>query len=221
MNASNGDWINLVKKDLKDLNINQSFEQITMISKPKFKQLVRDACKESCFKQLLLDKQKLSKGKEINYTESKTQNYLLSENGLSTEIMRKIYHTRCRELYLKCNYPASFSDKKCLSPCNEGQDCERHIFSCKYFSKQNEIFLSNISFEEVFENNVQNQVSVVNILFSRLEVRKTFLSSASPNEVPHDPRRGQARAPQRLGIREAKQKFTLLKKNKTRCIKKK
>ena len=133
--------------------------------------------------------------------------------------MRKIYHTRCREIFLKCNFPSSFSDKQCVSLCSEGQDRESHIYLCKYFSNQSEIVIRNIAFEEIFGNVVENQVNVVDILYSRLEVRKTFLSPASPNGVPHDPRRGQSQAPPRLGVREAKQKHTLLKKNKTRGIK--
>ena len=220
-NPARGDWINLVTKDLKDLNINLSFSEILMLTKQKFKQTVKLACRESCFKQLISDKQRLSKGKEIIYFKFETQNYFKPQSCLSTETMRRIYHTRCREIYLKCNFPASFGDNKCISPCSVGQDNERHIYSCKYFSNQNELLIRNNSFEEIFENNVQNQIDVVNILYSRLEVRKTFLNSASPDGVPLDPRGAGARALPRLGIREAKQKFAKInKRNKTRCIKK-
>ena len=219
-NPRKGDFINLVMKDLKDLNINLSLEDISMLPKSKFKSIVKTACKESCFNKLLEEKQKLSKGKEISYTKFETQKYLSSGNGLSLDTMRKIFHTRCREIFLKCNFPSSFSDRNCVSRCDEGQDCERHIYSCRLFSNQNEILFKNISFEEIFENDVQKQKEVVNILFSRLEIRKTFLTSASPDGVPHDPRRGQARALPRLGIREAKGKHAKSKKkNKTRGLK--
>ena len=177
------------------------------------------ACKEFCFRRLLADKQKLSKGKEINYYKFETQNYLKSGHGLSVQTMRKIYHTRCRETFLKCNFPSSFSDKNCVSLCNLGQDSEMHIYSCKYFSTENEILFQTIPFEEIFGNNVQSQIIIVNILYTRLGIRKTFLPSASPAGAPHDPREGRARAQPRLGIREAKRKYIKLKhKNKTRGI---
>ena len=138
------DWANLVKKDLKDLNICLSFAEILLLSKRKFKAIVKSACKDACFRKLLSQKQKLSKGSEIDYIKFETQSYLKPGHGLPTETMRKIYHTRYRETYLKCNFPAQFSDKRCLSPCVNGEDREKHIFHCIYFSNRNEISPTNV-----------------------------------------------------------------------------
>ena len=117
-----------------------------MLSKQKFKSMIKSACKEACFQHLLTEKNKLGKGSEIKYSKLETQNYLKPGNDLSIEIMRRIYHTRCREIDLKCNFPSRFSDKRCLSPCKDGQDREQHIFLCKYFSNQNELSFPNIKF---------------------------------------------------------------------------
>ena len=73
-------------------------------------------------------------------------------------------------------------------------------------------------FENIFEDDVLKRDEVVNMLYARLEVRRKYLPSASHAEVPLDPRGGRVRAQPRLGIREAKHKFTTH-KNKTRCIK--
>ena len=48
-NSSKKDWINLVTKDLKDLDINLSFSEITIMLKQNFKTMVKKACKETCF----------------------------------------------------------------------------------------------------------------------------------------------------------------------------
>ena len=45
----NSDWINIVKNDLKDFNMHQTFDQISNIPKEKFKAIVRDACKKPGF----------------------------------------------------------------------------------------------------------------------------------------------------------------------------
>ena len=108
-----GDWTQTVKNDLKVLNINLSFSQIASLSKQKFKTLVRASTLRACFQYLLSEKQKLSKGSEIEYTNFKTQSYLKPGFGISVELMRKIYHIRCREIFVKSNYTAAFSDKKC------------------------------------------------------------------------------------------------------------
>ena len=208
-------------KDLKDLNINLSFSEISELSKQSFKTMVKKACKETCFQELLAEKQKLSKGKEIPYIKFETQAYLKPGNGISSDMMRKIYHTRCREIYLKCNFPSNFSDKKCFGPCSDGEDRDKHIFSCLYFSNGSEMLSKELNFENIYGHNVEQQKEIVNILYARLEVRKKYLPSASFSHdgVPIDPRKGRGKAHPRLGIREAKQKSTK-NKNKTRCIKK-
>ena len=58
-------------KDLKDLNICLSFEEIEQMSKYKFKKIVKEACNKFAFCYLLEQKTKLSKGKQIQYNELK------------------------------------------------------------------------------------------------------------------------------------------------------
>ena len=45
-NPKRGDWASSVKKNLEDLNINFSNEEIKMMSKYKYKNLVKKKCKE-------------------------------------------------------------------------------------------------------------------------------------------------------------------------------
>ena len=89
-NPSKGDFINLVMKDLKNLEINKSLDEFLFLSKPKFKSMVKMACKEACFRRLLANKQKLSKGKEASYGKFETQNHLKLGHGLSVQTMRRI-----------------------------------------------------------------------------------------------------------------------------------
>ena len=206
--GDNTTWVSTIRKDMKDLKINLSFNEIALLSKRKFKMIVRYACIELCFNELLSDKSKLSKGSEIVYTKFSTQNYLKPGYGLSIEMMRRIYHTRCRETYLKCNFPSNFTDKKCVSLCDSESDSEKHIYSCKKFSKPNEIISEITPFEFIFGNNVIQQVKVIDILYARLESRKKFTLSAPQMGAPLDPRQAQAKTAPRLGIREAKHKFT-------------
>ena len=122
------DWVHSVIKDLEDLEIDLLFSQIASIGKQPFKQLVKESCENACFKSLIKEKEKLSKGREIQYTNFETQSYLMSDSDLSVEIMRKIYHLRCRELPLKANFPSSFQDKMCPIPKCMNEDTQRHIF---------------------------------------------------------------------------------------------
>ena len=85
-----GDFVSLVLKDLEECNITFSFNDIEQMSKRKFKCIVRDATNEACFKLLIKEKLKGSKGSEISYHKLETQPYLMSRSNLSIDAMRKI-----------------------------------------------------------------------------------------------------------------------------------
>ena len=57
------DWIHSVKEDLIEFGINLSFDEIAIMTKQKFKSIVKEAFKYACFKSLMNEKEKLSKGK--------------------------------------------------------------------------------------------------------------------------------------------------------------
>ena len=144
------------------------------MSKPKFKSLVKSSCEKAFFNHLLSEKNKLSKGKEITYLKLETQPYLKPGMGITVHSMRRIYHIRCREVYLKCNYPAAFSDKKCPAPHFEN-DQQKHVYHCSFFSSNNEILSENLSYEDIFQNDVKKQFQVMTIFYARLEVRRSYL----------------------------------------------
>ena len=64
------------------------------MSKPKFKSLVKSSCEKACFNLLLSEKNKLSKGKEINHSILKTQPYLKPGMGITEYSMKHMYHIR-------------------------------------------------------------------------------------------------------------------------------
>ena len=88
----------------------------------------------------------------------------------------------------------------------------------------------HIDFERIYESNVSEQNQIVNILYAKLEIRKTFLPSGSDIRAPHDPSQGKSirgtkvggkGTSSKLGIRKAKHNRSeiLSKKYKTRCLK--
>ena len=203
-----GDWITTVIQDLDDFGLNRSFSQIASMSKNAFKMLVKSHCDNACFQYLISEKLKLSKGSEICYDKLETHSYLSPESGLSLETMRRIFHIRSRELPLKTNFRYNFKDLSCLHPSCSDTDSQIHIFSSNCFSDQNEIVTNEIKYSDIFGHNVQLQVNVTNIMYSKLEQRKKFMT-LSGEGFPLDPR--STKLP-KLGIQKAKQKH----KSKTR-----
>ena len=62
-NPKRGDWASTAKKNLQDLNINLSNEEIRNMFKSTFIKLVRNKCKESAFR--YLTNKRVKKGKDI------------------------------------------------------------------------------------------------------------------------------------------------------------
>ena len=208
-NVGKGDFTEQVRKDLKEVGLNLTFSQITSLPKMKFKSMVKVACNNACFNELQRNRQSLSKGKQINYSELKIQAYLKPGNGLSLHDMRKIYYLRCRENNLKCNYPNSFDDTNCVAaPKCSGQDSEIHIYSCPYLSTPNQLTSEIVKYEHIFGDDIPRQTQVMNIFYQNLKKRNTILLSDLSSGTPVDPSRGGGRGRRgtqpRLGIREAK-----------------
>ena len=70
-----GDWASSCIKDLSDLKINMTLEEIKLSTKNQFLQTIKSAIKSSAFK-YLISKQR-SKGQEMKYTELKMADYLM------------------------------------------------------------------------------------------------------------------------------------------------
>ena len=205
-------WTHRVIKDLEELEIGLSFEQISQMSKQQFKSIVNRACANVCLDFLLKQKANLSKGKELIYTRLETQSYFLSTNKLSIDEMRGIYQIRCRELPLKTNFPFMFgNDKKCLLPLCKEDDTQMHIFDSLCFSKNTEIVDINLRYSDIFENDVKSQLTIMRILFQKLEVRKQY-TALYDKELPSDPRL-------HLGIKKAKQTLKSIKRKRSKSDK--
>ena len=210
---SKNDWIKTVNRDLEDFQIFLDYDQICDISKPNFKKMVNEQCRKAYLKNIHENKQKLSKGSEISYPSLQLQTYLKSSQNLSVLSMKRIISVRLRDIYLKCNFPGSFSDKKCLAaPMCSGDDSNRHLFLCRFMSTANEISIREINYEQIFGDNVQVQEIISNMIFTRLEKRKSFID---PNNLgPADPRE---RKNPTLGIKKARTR-TIIKQNNNNCF---
>ena len=77
-NPTNRDWVSECKKDLTELEIDETFEEIRKMSISQFKNLLKKKISETALKYLL--KKKGSKGKEIKYSCLEMAEYLLPYN---------------------------------------------------------------------------------------------------------------------------------------------
>ena len=105
-NPKRGDWASSVKKNLEDLNIYLSNEEIKMMSKYKYKSLVKKKCKEKALEYLISKRGK--KGQDIKYKSLKMAEYLLPNEQLSIEDKRNIFEIR----NMMTDIPSNFTTGK-------------------------------------------------------------------------------------------------------------
>ena len=108
----------------------------------------------------------------MQYNCLETQPYLTSDSDLSVENMIRICHIRCRELPVKANFQSAYDNILCFYPACTSEDSQKHICESECFSSGNEIGKENTNYCEIFSGNVRSQVSVMNILFSKLKERE-------------------------------------------------
>ena len=180
-----GDWFKVCQKNIRDIGISQLFSNITSVSKSYYKKQLKFACENAAFTYLINQKDKLSKGKEINYNNFQMQNYFKSENNLNLKLMRQIFLLRVRNLPVKCNFPSQYSDVKCVINICEGDDSQSHLYFCDFVSPKNVITTRNINYNDIFMTDVSKQVTVTHIIMQKYQSRLNIMSPASGN--PADP----------------------------------
>ena len=163
-NPIKGDWISNIRKVLKLLNINQSFEDIQSMKINKFMNIVKTSTKEVSFK-YLLSKVK-SKGKEINYgSELKCQRYLLPNRILTWEEQVQIFSYRSRMNQLKYNFGG---EDICL--CSLPLDNE-NLLNCESFNGGKPL---NMDYTHIFNGTLKQQKDIIQMLNRNMKIFQTF-----------------------------------------------
>ena len=88
-NPTRGDWVSACLKDLKELKIEKSFEEIRQMTKLKYKNLLKKMMNENALNYLI--KKKGIKGKEINYTNLEMAEYLKPCSKISVNEKKKTF----------------------------------------------------------------------------------------------------------------------------------
>ena len=102
-NPVEGDWTEQVEKDLQDLNMNLSMNEIKSLSEECFRTKVKNAILKAAFEWLTSEKLKRSKVMNISYEKLQMQEYLLSTE-METREKKLLFQLRTRMVDLKVNF---------------------------------------------------------------------------------------------------------------------
>ena len=171
---TNGDWASTCLKDLKDLKITESLEEIKSMNKNKFTNILKERIRENALKYLIEKQGK--KGKEIVYENIQMSEYLNpSNNYLTISDKRRMFATRKKMVEISTNFPTKYTNNRC--ECGEIEEMV-HIYNCEMFVKL------PIPYEKIYNGNIQEQIEVFKKFEEKMSEREKLKNCIVP---PRDP----------------------------------
>ena len=164
------DWALTCRKDIEELEINLSYEEIRNMSIPKFKTRVSKAVTKSALQYLLTEKNKLSKVLHIQYSKLKIQEYLLP-NKTSLKLAKFIYHARNRMLEFKSNFGNKYSDLKCPVCLDQNSiDNQQHLLECVSLN-DNSLVQCAPAYKDLFSEDLTKLIIIASVIDKKFKKR--------------------------------------------------
>ena len=148
-----GDWCTLVQKDLEDLDIELSLEEIRNTPKEELKIFLSEIVKEKAFQYLMEKKELHSKMKNLKYERLELQKYLKPDSQLTkTEINFTIAARGNMLRRLKQNFKSEHQNNLKCRLCFKKSSVEgqKHIFEECEILGANTLSINNEYYEELF-----------------------------------------------------------------------
>ena len=175
-NSSKTDWTSQVQRDLEEIEIKLTFEEIQNMSKSQFKKLVTKNIENKAL--LYLKSQIKSKGKEIEYENIELQDYLRPEAKLKIKEKQDIFKMRSRMLEIKENVKGKYLNFKCDACKKVGKrkkETQKHVYRCSQLNSTKAI----IGYNEIFGRNVSKQKQIITRMNKNIKTRNLIMKPIS------------------------------------------
>ena len=160
-------------KDLSDLEIEKSLEEIKNMKKNEYKNMLKRSVEKKAFEYLQLKRG--TKGNEIEYKNLEMSEFLLPFNSkLNINEKRKLFEIRNRMTSIPNNFG---KEEKCV--CGKMENIS-HIYSCEILNEKK----TTISYNEIYNGNLNNQIEIFRRIENNLDERRKMKNE---NNFPCDP----------------------------------
>ena len=182
-----GDWVTTVQNDMKDLELEMTFEQIKSVTKDEFKQKVKQIVKKKAFEFLQNLQQTHSKAKPLKYAKLSLQDYLKHDSEMTLREKTFSFAARLRMLDLKCNFKIGKKDLMC-SICGKHAENQEGLLTCEVLLDSTEKVKPN-SYSDLFSLDKTKVTMIAKILrnkFLNYQVHRkngNNLPSAAPSVI--------------------------------------
>ena len=149
-----GDWTELVKRDIKEFELNMDENAIANISKSEYTHIVKTKIKENVFARRRFKQEEHYKIRKIVYSDLKTQGYLKSHMMNNHEVSL-LFSIRSRTTkQFKANFPYNVN-QLCPMGCSD-EDTPEHCLVCNQLRNEETQSL-DVTYEELFSKDIARQ----------------------------------------------------------------
>ena len=170
--ANKYDWISTVIKDIEELDLKLTIDDIQIMPKSTFKRLVNLKTKENALNYLNELKSAHTKVMDIVHNELEMQTYL-SPNicEMTVDDAKYIFLLRSRMVDVKANYKGKYFDYLCTE-CGKEEETQQHVLECSKLIGKNEMLTYIPNYYDIFSEEVEEQLYVARILRENMRIKK-------------------------------------------------
>jgi hypothetical protein len=182
---SKNDWILTVYKDMKEIGLEMSEEDIMNMPKQKLKNVVMSKINISVKKQFL--KKQGSKTENLKFDENFTPASYLFSQSLSADEIKTLMKLRTRTIDVKQNQSSSFKENMWCRTCCIVTETQQHIYECFEIRKHVDYLdLDACRYEMIF-GKLDEQVKFAKNYHLMWNARADILKSGSSPSSMEDP----------------------------------
>ena len=173
-NPDRGDWVEQVKKDIDETELDIPMKEIKLLSIEAFRTKVSAAVHNAAFKYLTREKLKMSKIMYVEHEKFQFQKYF-QPSGSSIDEVKLLFQLRSRMVDVRINFKNKYDDTLCPL-CKAADDSQEHVFSCtKLTTNKNFLIDGDIEYSHIFHSDVKKQLPSVRMFNSLWIERKKLL----------------------------------------------
>ena len=173
-NPVRDDWIEEVRKNIEEIKLDDTSDQIKAMSKEVFQTKIRIKVRKAALKYLTKEKAKLSKVMDVPHKELKIQSYFYPMK-LSVQQAKLLFQLRTRMVDVKVNYRNKYIDIFC-PVCKIANDSQQHLFDCPELTKKLSVIVnSNVQYTHIFSDEIEKQISALTMFETLWKQRKIYL----------------------------------------------
>jgi len=167
---------NQVIRDLEDLDINISFDQISKMKKSEYMKIIKEKVEIKALKELEEIKDTHTKVKHIKNMKMKMEKYLSPTSIVITQEERElIFKMRCRVTETKMNMKHKYETHEC-DVCGQENETQEHILKCSEIIKlNNKLKNSKIpNYTKLFNGKVSAQLEIARIFKQNMKIKQSI-----------------------------------------------